>query len=140
MLQHTRILRALPRSARTLRRTPFNHHHRSLSTLPNVPLFHAFQSHNPSNTAVVHTANANDYSYGNLVTDIIRSGDRLRQIFPENATGKNPIRGERVAFLVENGYDYVGTVSLFLLFYKVGIYVGSIADFLLSDSSINSCQ
>lgn len=63
----------------------------------------AIQNHNPSSTAVVNHDSGTSYSYGTLLRDIACAKERL-----VCSHGKNSLAGERVAFLVENGYDYVG--------------------------------
>jgi hypothetical protein len=77
---------------------------RLLSTLPNTPIFRALQNHDPASPAVVHSVSARSFTYGNLIGDVLRAKEQL-----EHKTGK--LAGERVAFLAENSYDYVGTVS-----------------------------
>ncbi|KAJ9215920.1 hypothetical protein DTO166G4_2464 [Paecilomyces variotii] len=76
---------------------------RSLSSLPNLPLFRALRDHDPSHTAVVHSVSGRSFTYNNLVGDVLQSKEHL------TAKG-NGIAGERVAFLAENGYDYVVTL------------------------------
>ncbi|PWY78074.1 putative AMP-binding enzyme [Aspergillus sclerotioniger CBS 115572] len=80
---------------------------RSLSSLPNLPLFRALQNHDQSNLAVVHSASARSFTYGNLVADVLQAKERLIG----SAGGKQDgLSGERVAFLAENSYDYVVTL------------------------------
>ncbi|KAI9925786.1 hypothetical protein ASPWEDRAFT_173870 [Aspergillus wentii DTO 134E9] len=80
---------------------------RSLSTLPNLPLFQALQNHDQSSLAVVHSASSRSFTYGNLVGDVLRAKERLLH----NAGGKkDALPGERIAFLAENSYDYVVTL------------------------------
>ncbi|KUI60509.1 Acyl-CoA synthetase family member 3, mitochondrial [Cytospora mali] len=74
------------------------------STLPRLPVFEAISSHDPNSTAVVHTASQRTFKYGELLGDVCRMRNRLLE-----AAGKDDISGERVAFLVENSYDYVVT-------------------------------
>lgn len=52
---------------------------------------------------VVHSASQRTFRYGELLGDVRRARDRLLQ-----EAGREDINGERVAFLVENSYDYVG--------------------------------
>ncbi|PYH64131.1 acyl-CoA synthetase [Aspergillus vadensis CBS 113365] len=80
---------------------------RSISSLPNLPLFRALQDHDQSNLAVVHSASARSFTYGNLVADVLQAKDRLLQ---SAGGGKDGLSGERVAFLAENSYDYVVTL------------------------------
>lgn len=78
---------------------------RSLSTLPNLPLFHALRNHRHDAPAVVHSASARSFTYGNLVADVLEAKEKLAR-----TAGRSAVSGERVAFLAENSYDYVGTV------------------------------
>jgi hypothetical protein len=76
---------------------------RMASTLPNLPLFKAIASHDPHKTAVVHSVSGRNFTYGSLLQDVAKARDQLHR----SARG-NPLNGQRVAFLIENGYDYVG--------------------------------
>lgn len=80
---------------------------RSLATLPNLSLFRALKNHDSSSLAVTHNASFRSFTYENLVADVLQSQDRLRQ---SGGGRRDGLRGERVAFLAENSYDYVGTV------------------------------
>jgi hypothetical protein len=75
----------------------------SQRSLPSLPVFQAIKSHNPKSTAVVHSLSGRRFTYGELLGDVHRTRERLYE-----AAGKADIDGERVAFLVENSYDYVG--------------------------------
>jgi malonyl-CoA/methylmalonyl-CoA synthetase len=66
-------------------------------------LVEAIQKHNPSTTAVVNHDSGSVFSYGQLLRDTAYAKERLLQ-----TAGRDDIGGERVAFLVENGYQYVG--------------------------------
>lgn len=91
----------------TPRRTPLSA--RLLSTLPNTHIFRALQNHDPESLAVVHSVSSRSFTYGSLIADIVRARDDLEQ----NASkAQGQLAGERVAFLAENSYDYVGTVVL----------------------------
>ncbi|KAK8104198.1 uncharacterized protein PG998_011231 [Apiospora kogelbergensis] len=79
------------------------------STLPRLPLFEAISKHDPDSTAVVHCLSGRSFKYGGLLPDVARTRDRLYE-----AAGKSDIRGERIAFLVENSYDYVVTLLAIL--------------------------
>lgn len=79
------------------------HLFRMASTLPKLPVFQAIASHDPHSTVVVHSLSGRVFSYGQLLHDVAHAKDQLRQ----DANGK-PLDGERIAFLVENSYDYVG--------------------------------
>ncbi|KAI1807079.1 acetyl-CoA synthetase-like protein [Daldinia bambusicola] len=76
----------------------------STLTLPKLPIFEAIASHNPQSTAVVHCLSRRTFKYGEILPDVSRVRDRIL-----DAAGKPDIRGERVAFLIENSYDYVVT-------------------------------
>lgn len=75
-------------------------------SLPRLPLFEAISQHDPKSTAVVHCLSGRSFTYGELLPDIHRARERLY-----NAAGRSDIEGERIAFLVENSYDYVGMQS-----------------------------
>jgi hypothetical protein len=76
---------------------------RMASTLPKLPVFEAIASHDPNSTVVIHSVSGRRFTYGELLKDVAEARDRLH----ENACN-NSIEGQRIAFLVENGYDYVG--------------------------------
>jgi hypothetical protein len=63
----------------------------------------AIQEHNSSSTAVVNHDDGASFSYGTLLQDVACAKERLMC-----SASKGSIAGERVAFLVENGYNYVG--------------------------------
>ncbi|KAL4919081.1 hypothetical protein BDW62DRAFT_179890 [Aspergillus aurantiobrunneus] len=77
---------------------------RSLATLPDLSLFRALKNHDPASLAVTHSPSSRSFTYGNLVADVIQAQDRLRQTSGGRRDG---LRGERIAFLAENSYDYV---------------------------------
>jgi hypothetical protein len=77
---------------------------RMASTLPRLPLFETLAGHDPKSTAIVHSASGKRFTYGQLLGDVARAKDRLLQ-----EAGGGALDGLRVAFLVENSYDYVGT-------------------------------
>lgn len=74
-----------------------------VSTLPRLPVFEAIAKHDPDSTVVVHSASQRTFRYGELLADVRRARDRLLE-----EAGRSDINGERIAFLVENSYDYVG--------------------------------
>lgn len=74
------------------------------NTLPKLPLFEAIASHDPHHTVVIHSASGRRFTYGGLLIDVAQACDILRV-----DAGNRSLAGERIAFLVENGYDYVGT-------------------------------
>ena len=76
---------------------------RMASTLPRIPVFKAIASHDPRSTAVIHSKSGRKFTYGELLRDVADTRDSIR-----HSAGEQRMEGERVAFLVENGYDYVG--------------------------------
>ncbi|KAJ4263610.1 hypothetical protein NW762_006433 [Fusarium torreyae] len=78
---------------------------RMLSTLPRLPLFEAVARHDPESKAVVHSLSGRTFKYGELLGDVSRARDQLAE-----AAGRKDLNGERIAFLVENSYDYVVTL------------------------------
>ncbi|KAL8859736.1 MAG: hypothetical protein Q9178_003851 [Gyalolechia marmorata] len=86
----------------------FIHHlqaFRMASTLPRLPVFEAISKHDPESTAVIHAKSGRRFTYGQLLRDVANARDQLRQSVGEQSTD-----GQRVAFLVENSYDYVVTL------------------------------
>ena len=77
----------------------------SSRTLPRLPLFEAITSHDPASIAVIHSESGRSFDYSTLVRDVASSKSKLAAQFAE---GHKSMAGERIAFLVENGYDYVG--------------------------------
>ncbi|PSS15157.1 hypothetical protein M430DRAFT_104894 [Amorphotheca resinae ATCC 22711] len=75
------------------------------STLPRLPIFEAIASHDPKSTVVVHSASGRRFTYGELLGDVAEAKDRLLK-----EAGGNALDGQRIAFLVENSYDYVVTL------------------------------
>ena len=73
------------------------------STLPKLPIFEAIKSHDAKSTAIIHSLSGRRFTYGELVNDVAAAKHKLS----ENTGGKSAV-GERIAFLAENGYDYVG--------------------------------
>jgi len=63
----------------------------------------AISKHDPNSTAVIHSDSGRSFTYGELLKDISQHSINLKKI-----AGDKDLNGERVAFLVENGYDYVG--------------------------------
>lgn len=75
------------------------------STLPKLPVFKAIANHDPSSIAVIHCASGRRFTYGQLLKDVTDSREKLVQ----SAAGQR-LDGQRIAFLVENSYDYVVTL------------------------------
>ncbi|KAJ8105519.1 hypothetical protein ONZ43_g7397 [Nemania bipapillata] len=76
----------------------------STLALPKLPLFDAIARHDPNSVAISHCLSGRSFKYGELLPDVCRARDQIYE-----AAGKTDIRGERIAFLVENSYDYVVT-------------------------------
>ncbi|KAL2827677.1 hypothetical protein BJY01DRAFT_135790 [Aspergillus pseudoustus] len=75
---------------------------RSLGTLPNIPLFQALKSHDPSSLAIVATEQR--FTYGNLLADVLKSRE---EILRKAGDKPNALQGERIAFLSQNCYDWL---------------------------------
>jgi acyl-CoA synthetase (AMP-forming)/AMP-acid ligase II len=82
-----------------------------VSNLPRLPIFEALAGHDPKSTVVVHSASGRKFTYGELLSDVAKEKERLLK------EGGGNMNGERIAFLVENGYDYVGTQNPMLLYF-----------------------
>src|SRR4051794_38882977 len=76
---------------------------RMASTLPRLPIFQAISSHDPKSTVIVHSASGRRFTYGELLRDVADAKEKL--LFESGGASMN---GQRIAFLVENSYDYVG--------------------------------
>jgi malonyl-CoA/methylmalonyl-CoA synthetase len=77
------------------------------STLPNSPIFQALTSHDPGSIAVIHSVSGRRFTYGELLQDIAVAKDKL-----QSETGNCKIDGQRIAFVIENSYDYVGAICI----------------------------
>ncbi|MCJ1312735.1 hypothetical protein MMC25_006411 [Agyrium rufum] len=77
----------------------------SSTALPRVTLFEAIEKHDPESTAVIHSLSRRSFKYGGLLGDVARASQKLK----DEAKGAD-LSGQRIAFLVENGYDYVVTL------------------------------
>ncbi|EFW99631.1 2-succinylbenzoate-ligase [Grosmannia clavigera kw1407] len=79
------------------------------SALPRLPVFEAIARQEPNSTAVVHSLSGRRFQYGELLGDIRKTRNRLVE-----ASGKSDLNGERIAFMVENSYDYIVTLLAIL--------------------------
>ncbi|GKT74601.1 2-succinylbenzoate-CoA ligase [Colletotrichum tofieldiae] len=77
----------------------------STTSLPRLPLFEAISQHDPESTAVIHSLSGRRFKYGELLGDVRRARNKLL-----DSAGKSDLNGQRIAFLVENSYDYVVTL------------------------------
>ncbi|KAL8936203.1 MAG: hypothetical protein Q9216_005056 [Gyalolechia sp. 2 TL-2023] len=75
------------------------------STLPKLPVFEAISNHDPKSTAVIHCVSGRRFTYGQLLKDVADGRNKLLHSAPGHR-----IDGQRIAFLVENSYDYVVTL------------------------------
>ena len=78
---------------------------RMAHNLPKSKIFEAIVSHDPHSTAVSHYPSGRTFAYGGLLGDVADARNYLLQ-----ATGGKDVGGQRIAFLVENSYDYVGAI------------------------------
>lgn len=75
------------------------------SPLPKLAIFEAISNHEPRSTAVVHASSGRRFAYGELLRDVADASKKLLQ-----SVSDNNLDGQRVAFLTENSYDYVGMI------------------------------
>jgi hypothetical protein len=78
---------------------------RMASTLPKLAIFEAIAKHDPKTPAIIHSSSQRTFTYGSLLHDVAAAKDHLSEV-----TNGKSLRGERIAFLAENGYDYVGAI------------------------------
>lgn len=89
------------------------------STFPDLPIFRAIASHDPKSTAIIHSRSERKFTYGELLKDVEGAKITLyNQLKSASAEGDSR-GGQRVAFLVENGYDYVGASKAASIFCHV---------------------
>ncbi|KAI9810186.1 MAG: hypothetical protein M1827_006632 [Pycnora praestabilis] len=86
------------------------------STLPKLPVFEAIASHDPKSTAVIHSKSGRRFTYGELLSDVAKAKEKLHR-----AAGNGSIEGERIAFLVENSYDYIVTLLSILGSHSIAV-------------------
>lgn len=72
-------------------------------SLPRNPIFESISRQDPSSTAVIHSESGRSFSYGELLKDVAAGRERLHA-----TSQQKDIAGQRIAFLIEHGYDYVG--------------------------------
>lgn len=65
----------------------------------------AIQKHEPSATAVVENDSGSSFSYSSLLQGVACAKELLLR---KTARTERDISGERIAFMVENGFDYTG--------------------------------
>ena len=83
-------------------------HFRMASTFPDLPIFRAIASHDPKSTAIIHSRSERKFTYGELLKDVEGAKITLYNQLKSASAQDKSVGGQRVAFLVENSYDYVG--------------------------------
>ena len=78
------------------------------STFPDLPVFRAIASHDPKSTAVIHAKSHRSFTYGELLKDVEGAKIKLYHQLKHAIRDNEKVGGQRVAFMVENSYDYVG--------------------------------
>lgn len=78
------------------------------STFPDLPIFRAIASHDPKSTAIIHSQSERRFTYGELLKDVESAKITLYNQLKAGSAAGDSRGGQRVAFMVENGYDYVG--------------------------------
>lgn len=78
---------------------------RTMATLQRSAFIDAIEKHNPDQTAVIHSLSGRSFNYSCLLRDVSLKRQKLLK---DAGKEEGSIAGERVAFLAENGYDYVG--------------------------------
>ena len=105
MLQTLRLLSRRFGGLAPITRPPLSPH-RMASTLPATPIFCAIAGHESNSAAVAHCPSGRQFTYGQLLGDLINQRRSLQAAVAGN------LAGERIAFLIENSYDYVGAHRL----------------------------
>lgn len=98
-------LSTIPRASRISLHQPCQPYSytRYLFTLPRLPIFKAISNHDKAFTSVVHSASGRTFTYGQLLRDVAIARVKLL-----DNSGNQNLAGERIGFLAENSYDYVG--------------------------------
>ncbi|KAF2769973.1 acetyl-CoA synthetase-like protein [Teratosphaeria nubilosa] len=78
-----------------------------MAPLQRTPFFDAIEKHDPESISVVHSLSGRTFRYGSLLHDVAANKDKLLQ---ELGKTQENIHGERIAFIIENSYDYVVTL------------------------------
>ncbi|POS85167.1 hypothetical protein EPUL_002133, partial [Erysiphe pulchra] len=80
-----------------------------------MPIFEALYRHDPNSTAIIHSRSGRRFTYGELLWDVAQEKEKLLKQLKEDHKEENSEYGQRIAFMVENGYDYVGVNLVSLL-------------------------
>ena len=78
------------------------------STFPDLPIFRAIANHDPRSTAIIHAKSHRSFTYGELLKDVEGAKINLYHQLKHALKDDEQVGGQRVAFMVENSYDYVG--------------------------------
>ncbi|KXL41675.1 hypothetical protein M433DRAFT_59758 [Acidomyces richmondensis BFW] len=75
--------------------------------LQRTAFFDAIERHDANTPAIIHSLSGRSFNYGSILSDVAAVKENLLQV-----TGKTEqsLVGERIAFLVENAYEYVVTL------------------------------
>ena len=95
------------RALRHLQKSPHKLQGRILGSLAS-PLVAVISGHRHDACAIIHSDSDKGFTYGRLCQDIANAKVRLRQ---DLFQGRTP-EGQRLAFMLDNGYDYVGAPSI----------------------------
>jgi malonyl-CoA/methylmalonyl-CoA synthetase len=76
-----------------------------MAALQRSALFEAMIDHKQDSLAILHSLSGRCFTYGSLLHDVSVAKEKLLK---ETGKDEKSIAGERVAFLIENSYDYVG--------------------------------
>ncbi|KAL9131495.1 MAG: hypothetical protein Q9217_000574 [Psora testacea] len=98
---------------------------RMASTFPDLPIFRAIASHDPNSIAVIHSRSNRRFTYGELLKDVEGAKIGLYQQLKAATPDNEAIGGQRVAFLVENGYDHVVTLLSILACDSIAVPLSS---------------
>lgn len=82
-------------------------HYRMASNLPRNAIFSALISHDEQKIAIAHSPSHRKYTYGQLIRDVA-----LGRLWLDKKLEHIQTKSTCVAFLVDNGYDYVGARKL----------------------------
>ncbi|KAH7325543.1 AMP-binding enzyme [Stachybotrys elegans] len=74
------------------------------ASLQRTPLLKLINEQDPSSIAIVNHSSGTAFSYGSLIRDVARARHALLQ-----SVGDKSLAGERIGFIVENGYGFVVT-------------------------------
>ncbi|KAJ1334948.1 malonyl-CoA/methylmalonyl-CoA synthetase [Microdochium nivale] len=80
--------------------------HNMAVTIQRSAFLEALAKHDPSSVAVIDSASGTSYSFGALLQAVVRARELL---LLKTGRASHALSGERVAFMVENGIDYVVT-------------------------------